>query len=126
MIDLSNILQLLREHSDILVTRDYIGTGASEETLQGVEAILGVPLDPWLRLFFSQYNGIAIEWVHKDGPHYRPPEDLEEEEQDEIPHLLELLEGNEAEVDGRIIVMPIEEVLVASYESSNSFTDFGT
>ncbi|MEM6271694.1 MAG: hypothetical protein AAF998_19815 [Bacteroidota bacterium] len=118
------VLNALEAHPEIEVTRGILLPGISETALRQVETAYGGPLKPEIRDFYRHHNGVVIEWIWQGSDLYeapgRPREDAE------LPFVLDLLNDYSPPLDGQLILLPLEEVLVPDFEEFSAHSDFGT
>lgn len=122
MINFRELANALAAHPDIWLGRNRILPGASPAVIERAETILGAPLHPELKAFYTQHNGLAIEWMFKHSTTFQ--EDYCEVDTSELPLWEELLgEGkwhnDYIRFEGRIIILPLEDIFIKNYKGIN-------
>lgn len=122
MVDFRTLAAALEAHPDIWVARAQILPGADPEDLARAEAHLGAPLDPEVKAFYAAHNGLAISWMWKPSDRFQ--DFSYDVDTSELPFWMDLMQNYGPPFDGQIIVAPIGEVFVDSYESIEEPSDF--
>lgn len=122
MVDFRTLVETLEAHPDIWVARAQFQPGASQEEIARAEAQLGVPLNREIKAFYTHHNGLAIEWMFKQSDRFQNA--TYEVNTSEVPFWMDLMEDYGPPFDGQIIVAPIGEVFVESYEAIENPSNF--
>ena len=120
--NISSILELLESHPAVSLHKAVLLPGIGEEELARVESDLGVNLTPVVRDFFLAHNGVAIEWSLREESD-EAGEVLRSE--DDYPNMMEEIEDYGPRRDGRLVISPLDEVLVPEYDPADVFNPFG-
>ena len=59
---LENLVAELKANDNVQLVSDFVGEPATAEAIAEIEAKLDAPLDPDLRAFYEQCNGVSICW----------------------------------------------------------------
>ena len=127
MINFRELANALEAHPDIWLGRNQIFPGASPAAIERAETILGAPLHPELKGFYTNHNGLAIDWMYKHSTTFQ--EDYDKEDTAELPTWDELLREGIAghdyiRFDGRIMILPLEDVFIKSYKGIEEKSPF--
>lgn len=72
------MVEELRRHDRVAVSRVHVAPPVSEETIREVHAELGFELADGILALYRQANGLSLEWVPKDHSAYDPDAHAEE------------------------------------------------
>lgn len=122
MINFKEIAKALEAHPDIWLARAQFLPGASASAIEKAEKNLGAPLHPEIKAFYSHHNGIAIEWMFKQSNRFQDHE--YKVDTSELPFCMDLLENYGPPFDGQIIVLPLEDVFIKSYDDIEKESPF--
>ena len=122
MINFKELANALEAHPDIWLARAQFLPGASVAAIEKAERNLGAPLHPELKAFYSHHNGLAIEWMFKQSDRFQGRE--YEVDTSELPFCMDLLEDYGHPFDGQIIVLPLEDVFIRSYNDIEEESPF--
>ncbi len=120
---IQNIVSLLENHPEIQLVNGRVLEPASEERIVKAESVLGARLDPVIRQFFLDHNGLNVEWIFKGRSDYEAEAFLRK---DEVMILPELLEDDYPPRDGQLIIMPIEDIFIEDFDEEEGYFASGT
>lgn len=122
MIDFRKLVTALEAHPDIWLARAQFLPGASASSIERAENRLGVSLNPEVKAFYQHHNGLAIQWMFKHCNRFQNTE--YNVDTSELPFWMDLMDHSGIPFDGQIIMPPIGEVFISSYEDIEEPSDF--
>jgi len=122
MIHFQELVNALKAHPDIWLARAQILSGASADSIKRAEDRLGAPLHPEIKEFYTNHNGVAIEWMFKHSDRFNISD--YKVNTSELPFWMDLMQLYSPPFDGQIIVAPIGEVFINSYDDIEECSDF--
>ncbi|MFK7934849.1 MAG: SMI1/KNR4 family protein [Saprospiraceae bacterium] len=122
MINFQKIANALAAHPDIWLARAQILPAATAAQIQRAEEQLGAPLHPEIKAFYEYHNGVAIQWMYKKSDRFQARK--YDVDTSELPFWMDLFGGDFLPFDGKIIINPIGEVFVRSYDEIEEYSDF--
>jgi hypothetical protein len=66
------MVEELRGHPDVILTRFLIFPPASEHLITRVDRHLGMELHESIKSFYRQTNGLQLQWMHRKDPKFDP------------------------------------------------------